>query len=201
MHRLAVNNPRLKSKTLQLLLECPIFCGRCCMISIQGSPMKKQNHSFTELDKSIDEFLQKRKEAGQGIQTATEAESIMSVMLGRLLSRMLEGEMTIISATAVAKPKSARTNATATPLSGSSPIRSEKSKSTYQETDKAVFCLATFRSTSAVSSLRLLRQTTWAESTLRLDANGARPGIESSLSLNSRRRFAGLFTRPMPSKA
>lgn len=37
--------------------------------------MKKQNHSFTELDKSIDEFLQKRKEAGQGIKTAAEAES------------------------------------------------------------------------------------------------------------------------------
>ena len=55
--------------------------------------MKKRNHSLTELDKSIDEFLQKRKEAGQGIKTAAEAESIMSVMLGRLLSRMLEGEM------------------------------------------------------------------------------------------------------------
>ena len=55
--------------------------------------MKKQSHAFGELDKSLDEFLQKRKEAGQEVKTAAEAESMMSAMLGRLLSRMLEGEM------------------------------------------------------------------------------------------------------------
>ena len=51
--------------------------------------MKKQNHAFAELDK----VLQERKEAGQEVKTAAEAESMMSSMLGRLLSRMLEGEM------------------------------------------------------------------------------------------------------------
>ena len=59
------------------------------MIAIQGSPHEETD----ELDKSLDEFLQKRKEAGQEVKTAAEAESMMSAMLGRLLSRMLEGEM------------------------------------------------------------------------------------------------------------
>ena len=48
--------------------------------------MKKRNHAFAELDKSpLDEFLQKRKEAGQEVKTAAEAESNMSALLGRLL--------------------------------------------------------------------------------------------------------------------
>ena len=55
--------------------------------------MKNQKQEFAELDRALDEFLEKRKAAGQEIKTAAEAESIASTMLGRLLTRLLEGEM------------------------------------------------------------------------------------------------------------
>lgn len=55
--------------------------------------MKDQKQPLAELDKSLDEFLQKRKEADQEIKTAAEAEHIMTAMLVRLLSRFQEGEI------------------------------------------------------------------------------------------------------------
>lgn len=55
--------------------------------------MKNQKQEFAELDRALDEFLEKRKAAGQEIKTAAEAESIASTMLGRVLTRLLEGEM------------------------------------------------------------------------------------------------------------
>lgn len=55
--------------------------------------MKNQKQDFAELDRALDEFLEKRKAAGQEIKTAAEVESIASTMLGRLLTRLLEGEM------------------------------------------------------------------------------------------------------------
>ena len=47
--------------------------------------MKNQKQEFAEIDRALDEFLEKRKAAGQEIKTAAEVESIASTML--------EGEM------------------------------------------------------------------------------------------------------------
>lgn len=55
--------------------------------------MKDRRQPFAKLDKFLDEFLQKRKEAGQEIKTAAETEHIMTTMLGGLLPRIPEGEM------------------------------------------------------------------------------------------------------------
>ena len=53
--------------------------------------MKRESDPF---DKYAEQLLEDMKKSGREIKTSGQAEDIMAHMLGRLLTKMLEGEMT-----------------------------------------------------------------------------------------------------------